>query len=99
MEKIRKVFQHPYNAAVVCLEEDLQDQAGEQLMLGELPGAEAMGVRGQGPLGHLQRNQRDLPWRLAGSAHPSLCNTTGTIAPEEYGAFLQSKPVPLILSP
>ncbi|MDY6912880.1 MAG: hypothetical protein SVT52_00240 [Planctomycetota bacterium] len=45
LAKVGQVFEHCGHAAIVSFEEDLQGQTGEQLRLGELLGAEPVGVR------------------------------------------------------
>jgi len=71
--QVRAVGQEADDAAVVGLEELFQDQAGEQLMLCELLGAEAVGVSRQGVLGRGVRHLQRPPWRFAGRAHAALC--------------------------
>ena len=51
LAQVGQVVQQRGHAAVVGLEEDLEDQAGEQLRLGELLGAVLVGVGAQGDLG------------------------------------------------
>ena len=74
------VGQDAHDAAVVRLEELLQNQTGEHLRLGEDLGAEAMTVGRQGILADLEGNQCDLPWRLAGRAHGPLSTRSSRLA-------------------
>jgi len=68
------------DAAVVGLEELFKHQAGEQLMLREFLGAEAVGIRWQRLLGRGVCHQQHPPWRLAGCAHPVASTTAPVIA-------------------
>jgi hypothetical protein len=78
--QIGHVSQDGRDAPVIGSEKRLDRQADEQLRLGEGPWAESMAVRRQGLFGDRQCDQRDLPWRLAGSAHPSLSTRRSPIA-------------------
>src|SRR5450432_3487460 len=65
------VAQNLNDAAIVGLEELLEHQTREELVLSEIFAAETAGIGDQRFPRHRQCFQRDLPWRLAGAAHPS----------------------------
>jgi hypothetical protein len=52
-------------AAIVEPRELLEGQAGQELVLGELLGAELVPVRGEGPASHVVGDLEDPSWRLA----------------------------------
>ena len=52
-------------AAIVEPRELLEDQAGQELVLGELLGAELVPVRGEGPASRVVGDLEDPSWRLA----------------------------------
>lgn len=68
---IAGVGQDGDDAAIVGLEESLQNRTDKQLRLGEAFGAAAVGIFGQRLRGHRPGNHRNLPWRPAGGAHPA----------------------------
>ena len=96
--QVGRVVEHGRDAAVVRLPEDLENQAGKQLRLGELLGAEPVGVGQECILADLVRRQQHHPWRLACCAHGPLCKTIQAIAQEKIReknrAFLRSIPDP-----
>lgn len=96
--QIGRVQQQLPDAAIVELEKVLERQTSEELMLGELLGAEVMRIRRQRfarlRVGDLQH----LPWRFAG-LHPALFIHIRAVAQISYLlGFLQSRIVPFYLS-
>jgi hypothetical protein len=67
----------------------LENQAGEQLRLGERLGAVFVGVVAKGVLAGGQRDHRHIPWRLAGG-HVTSNTSAGSANSGVRRGFLQS---------
>jgi len=65
----RPFAEHGVYAAIVEIEEPLENETGEQLVLRELLGRVDMRILRQRLLHCIQRNQRHHPWRLAAGRH------------------------------
>lgn len=77
-----RIEEEVHEAAIVELHEFLEREAGEELMLGELLGAEPVSVRGHGLFRTLVGRLQDLPRRFGGLHSP---------VSTRRGGFLQSK--------
>ena len=62
LAELRRVFQHGSDSAVVRAQVGFEHQAGEELVLGELPRTEPMSIRWQGVLGCFPGFPQHLPW-------------------------------------